>query len=204
MARVKEQELMAALRQTVKAYDEKLYDFCYFMTGGGKQVTDILDKVFGEFSSWFRKNSLKQGAPVSPEASGEFLLQTAYLDIRSRAENAFGGSSLSRDPRRLRAQEEDLFSKYISSEDKSVFLARASEEIVFRLQQLDADFRAPVVLRDIMQLEDEPVLRILGIRWGIYRHRLHRGRMELREVLKGAARERQSLESPLRMADAHE
>jgi len=43
------------------------------------------------------------------------------------------------------------------------------------------------VLRDILKFEDEETSRILGVRWGVYRHRLHRGRLELKDNLRGKA-----------------
>jgi len=42
-----------------------------------------------------------------------------------------------------------------------------------------------MVLRDVLKFDDEEILRILNIRWGVYRHRLHRGRLAFRESLKG-------------------
>lgn len=59
------------------------------------------------------------------------------------------------------------------------------EPYLSRLSRVDIDFRAPMVLKDILRFDDEEILRILGIRWGVYRHRLHRGRLAFRESLKG-------------------
>ena len=58
-------------------------------------------------------------------------------------------------------------------------------QVVDRLGRIDPEFRAPIVLRDVLGFEDEESVRILGLRWGVYRHRLHRGRLECKDALRG-------------------
>ncbi len=52
------------------------------------------------------------------------------------------------------------------------------------LQQLPADWRAAVVLRDIEGLSTQEAARIVGIRQAAFKSRLHRGRMQLRALLE--------------------
>lgn len=47
------------------------------------------------------------------------------------------------------------------------------------LFSLPSELRVVLVLKDIMQYEDQEILKILDIRWQVYRHRLHRGRIDL-------------------------
>ena len=54
---------------------------------------------------------------------------------------------------------------------------RLSErEVLF---SLSTDERVVLVLRDILKFEDADVLSILDLRWQVFRHRLHRARVDL-------------------------
>lgn len=64
-------------------------------------------------------------------------------------------------------------------------LDREFEGIVERaLQQLPADWRAAVVLRDIEGLSTEEAADIAGVRQAAFKSRLHRGRIQLRALLE--------------------
>lgn len=52
------------------------------------------------------------------------------------------------------------------------------------LQQIPADWRAAVVLRDIEGLSTEQAAKIVGVRQAAFKSRLHRGRMQLRVLLE--------------------
>ena len=52
------------------------------------------------------------------------------------------------------------------------------------LQELPADWRAAVVLRDIVGLSTREAAEIAGIREAAFKSRLHRGRMQLRTFLE--------------------
>jgi RNA polymerase sigma-70 factor, ECF subfamily len=52
------------------------------------------------------------------------------------------------------------------------------------LDQLPADWRAAVVLRDIEGLSTRQAAQIVGVREAAFKSRLHRGRMQLRALLE--------------------
>ena len=52
------------------------------------------------------------------------------------------------------------------------------------LDQLPADWRAAVVLRDVEGLSTEQAAEIVGVRQAAFKSRLHRGRMQLRALLE--------------------
>jgi RNA polymerase sigma-70 factor (ECF subfamily) len=52
------------------------------------------------------------------------------------------------------------------------------------LEQLDEEFRAAVVLRDVEELDYATIGEILGVPVGTVKSRIHRGRMMLREMLQ--------------------
>ena len=51
------------------------------------------------------------------------------------------------------------------------------------LKQLPTEWRAAVVLRDLEDLSTKDAANVVGIREAAFKSRLHRGRMQLREVL---------------------
>ena len=64
-------------------------------------------------------------------------------------------------------------------------LDREFEQTLGRaLQQLPADWRAAVVLRDIEGLSTQEAAEIVGVREAALKSRLHRGRMQLRALLE--------------------
>ena len=52
------------------------------------------------------------------------------------------------------------------------------------LRQLPADWRAAVVLRDLEGLSTTDAATVVGVREAAFKSRLHRGRMQLRELLE--------------------
>jgi RNA polymerase sigma-70 factor, ECF subfamily len=64
-------------------------------------------------------------------------------------------------------------------------LDRELEQTVERaLDQLPADWRAAVVLRDLEGLSTQEAAEIAGVREAAFKSRLHRGRMQLRSLLE--------------------
>lgn len=53
------------------------------------------------------------------------------------------------------------------------------------VQKLPDDFRAAVVLRDMESLSYEEIAQVLDLPLGTVRSRIHRGRLQLQEMLKG-------------------
>jgi RNA polymerase sigma-70 factor, ECF subfamily len=58
------------------------------------------------------------------------------------------------------------------------------QTLVHALDQLPADWRAAVVLRDIEGLSTEEAAEIVGVGQAAFKSRLHRGRMQLRALLE--------------------
>jgi DNA-directed RNA polymerase specialized sigma24 family protein len=102
--------------------------------------------------------------------------------------------TVGRDTRPMKGMDDDLLQAWSSS--KTGEISSIGPRAVERIRRLDTDFRAPIVLKDILGFDDEEVVRILGIRWGVYRHRLHRGRLEFRAALKGLAKSYEVSSSP--------
>lgn len=163
------------LREIVKKNEQSVYSFCFYMMGGDFIISDTVVEIFRRFGATFRQKDLTW----EPLETRIRLFQVAWKNIRDGLSRVPFALSMGRDTRVIRKSEEDLI--------QSMKENRREEEapILWRLLALDAELRVAVVLRDILKLEDEEVARILALRWGVYRHRLHRGRLELRDLLKG-------------------
>jgi len=68
---------------------------------------------------------------------------------------------------------------------ESQTLDREFEQTLERaLDQLPADWRAAVVLRDLEGLSTQEAAAVAGVRQAAFKSRLHRGRMQLRSLLE--------------------
>lgn len=166
------------LREIVKKNEQPVYSFCFYMMGGDFIISDTVVEIFRRFGETFRKKDLTW----EPLETRIRLFQMAWKNIRDALSRIPISWSMGRDTRTVRKSEEDLILSMKENRQKE------EEPILWRLLALDPELRVVVVLRDILKLEDEEVARIIALRWGVYRHRLHRGRLELRDRLKGLAK----------------
>ncbi len=122
--------------------------------------------------------SSKLGAGLSAGLSERGMLYRAlWLALQEQ-----DVSSFSRVGRRdWQASEEDLLEYFTKKTGR--FWDEKSDEWLRRFQQVEIEFRAPIVLRHLLGFEDEECLQILGLRWEIFRYRLHQGRLEFSSIL---------------------
>ena len=174
-------EPQISLREFIKDNELKACRFLYFMLFGFSGLEEVTLDVFRQFGRAFQKKEVKKNSDWEKASLRIELFSIAWeavLKAQSRADYAW---SFGRDTRPIKQLDVDLLFEKSTSKTKR----KDSEIYLSRLARVDIDFRAPLVLRDILFFDDEEVIRILGIRWGVYRHRLHRGRLAFRESLKG-------------------
>lgn len=182
-------ESQVTLREFVKENETKVYQFLYFMLFGFSGLEDVTLKVFRGFGDYFQKQTIKNNSEWEKMELRIELFSMAWKAILNAQTQVEYNWAFGRDTRPLKQLDIDLL-----SENRSYALKKIDPELFIpRLARVDIDFRAPLVLRDILCFDDEEVLRILGIRWGVYRHRLHRGRLAFRESLKGKENREQNL-----------
>jgi len=175
-----------ALAELIRENDARLYHFCFYMLSDDSDLEPIVLEVFRKFGNEYRKMLGKKGAEWGPRAFRLRLFQIAWDSIqRHLAKWQYEMSDLGRDMRTLKTVEGDLLSAFSELNEESLATDQLTSEILMRLGKVDREFRAPLVLRDMLGFSDEEVTRILATRWGVYRHRLHRGRLEFRENLRG-------------------
>jgi DNA-directed RNA polymerase specialized sigma24 family protein len=170
------------LREFVKENDQRLYDFCAYLLPGGTAVEDLALEIFRDFGDEYRKLARRRDTAWDPVDVRVRLFSRAWEYIQANLVRNQYQWVVGRDTRPMKNFDEDLIASHQSKEKNPSHFEDAAIE---RLARIDADFRAPVVLRDILKLDDEEVMRVLQTRWGVYRHRLHRGRLEFKEGLRG-------------------
>lgn len=170
------------LREFLKEHDQKLYDFCFYMLDGGYLAEEIILATFHDYASVYRRMSSRRVGEWDPKEARIQLFQTAWSRIRDALVRVQYNWTVGRDTRVLRSLDGDVLGSW---DGKKSDFSQIESAVVERLGRVDADFRAPVVLRDVLGFEDEEVVQILGVRWGVFRHRLHRGRLELKDGLRG-------------------
>lgn len=174
-------ESPVSLREFVKDNELKVCRFLHFMLFGFSGLEEVTLDVFRSFGRAFQKQSLKKNSEWEKAGLRIELFSLAWHAVIKAQGRVDYTWSFGRDTRPLKQLDIDLLS------DDSIYRLKRGDSDIYlsRLARVDIDFRAPLVLRDILAFDDEEVIRILGVRWGVYRHRLHRGRLAFRESLKG-------------------
>lgn len=168
------------LRELVKENDRRVFNFCLLMLEE-PDVSEVLTvQIFDEFGRFYRRVS--GGRPDAWVVADLRLklYQIAWERIQDTLSRRQILAQIGRDTRQLRRSDGDLLSKDPATADEGW-----RDMFVERLLYVDADFRAPVLLRDFLRFTDDESTRILSVRWGVYRHRLNRGRLDLRDYLRG-------------------
>ncbi len=169
------------LREFIKENDQRVYDFSSYLLAADFAVEDLVLLIFRDFGDAYRRIHGMTTDGVPPEEMRLRLFQIAWRTIQSALHQTYYPVVGGRDTRLLKGMDEDL----LPARGAKDGAARGENRVRDRLARVDAELRAPVVLRDILKFEDEEAARILGLRWGVYRHRLHRGRLDFKDALKG-------------------
>ena len=171
------QEIASApeLRQLVKECDRKVFTFCESMIADPELLEPLVVGLFTEFGKYYRKSVMRHRDRFTGAQLQVRLFQMAWDSLQGTMGQLVEGQSFGRDTRPMVDLGEDLLEKTLPVDEK----------LSARLNLIDPDLRAPVVLRDILKFSDEQAAQILGLRWGVYRHRLNRGRLDLCQFLRG-------------------
>lgn len=193
MTKPPRKERAPELREFIKENDQKVYDFCSYLVDERWDLEGVVLQVFREFGDSYRSQFFKATAADSLEARIK-LFQMAWERCRDVLAQVHVSLPSGRDTRQLQGIDEDLLKDWNPRFKRWDALEAQVKE---RLSRVDPEFRAPVILKDVLKFSDEEAARILGLRWGVYRHRLHRGRLDLKESLRGRPFSTEPKASPL-------
>lgn len=146
------------LTEAIVKNQNALYTFCYYLLPK-EEIEETLLKVLEQFCLKYRNKK-------SPHEMGDLkveMFQLAWHWIQSRLVGAHYLMSMGRDTRVLKEEEE--------RESRKDF-----QEVFSRI---DPSLRAALLLKDLFLFKDEEIAKVLNLRWGVYRHRLHRARVEV-------------------------
>jgi DNA-directed RNA polymerase specialized sigma24 family protein len=174
-------------REFVKENGEKLYHFCYLLLPLSVDAEEFVLAALRDFGDNYRRWAKSEEPGEISELRCK-LFKLAWertKDVLSRTQAAW---TVGRDTREVVDIDRDLLIDWAKQNRNSTTKTETNlidEKILDRMRWVDPDFRAPFILRDLIGLADEDVVRVLGLRWGVYRNRLNRGRLDLKECLKG-------------------
>jgi len=163
---------MPTWSELVAEHGDRVYRLAYRLCGNAHDAEDITQEAFIRV---FR--SLDRYKPGTFEGWMHRIVTNLFLDMaRRRQRIRFEAlpDDAERVPGRARSPEQVLADSTFDP-----VLQRA-------LDNLGPEFRAAVVLSDIEDLSYEEVGRVLGVKMGTVRSRIHRGRAALRAELEAA------------------
>lgn len=170
----------------VEQTEQPLFRFCQMMTVPEVHLEELVTDIYRGFSRRARRHLRNSTTPEATLNDLQIELFRSALDTLSALERSRPRLSLlGRDNRNLKALETDILTWWRANPTDKAALSLQIPSIGDRLRMLDFDLRATVVLNDHIKLDQDSLLKILNLRWAVYRHRLHRGRVELQKLLQG-------------------
>ena len=156
--------------EVVEAHSAKVYRLAYRLTGNRQDAEDLTQEVFVRV---FR--SLANFQPGTLDGWLHRITTNLFLDqARRRSRIRFDGMT------------EETQSRLPSNgpgPERSFEFNNLDVDIARALEELPPDFRAAVVLCDLEGLSYVEVARVLDVKLGTVRSRIHRGRAMLKEKL---------------------
>jgi RNA polymerase sigma-70 factor (ECF subfamily) len=168
----------------IERYQDRVYNLCYRMCGHEADAADLTQATFlkaleslpsfelrSSFYTWLFRIAVN--AALSHRRS-----------LRRRPMHSLDGTDLGGMDSADRPHRPPVASAG-PSPLRRLELAELHERVAGALARLAEEFRAPVVLRDMEELDYHEIAEILAVPVGTVKSRIHRGRLMLRELLVG-------------------
>lgn len=163
---------MPSWAEIVEAHADGVYSLAYRLSGNKQDAEDLTQETFVRV---FR--SLKNYRPGTFDGWLHRITTNLFLDM-VRHRQAIRMEALPEDYERVPGT---------SPTPEQVFVdASLDPDLEAALTALHPDYRAAVVLCDVVGLSYEEIAATLGIKMGTVRSRIHRARTQLRESLEQA------------------
>ena len=178
-AKIPDEELMFhlargndyALEVLVKRYELKIINFVYRMVGDFDQAEDIAQEVFIRV---YRHR--ERYRPIAKFSTWLYTIATNLAKSELRRRSIFNPISLT-----LLKGERPFSSK--KGPENALLEKELGEKIQEGIGRLKANYRVPLVLRDVEGLSYEEISEIVGCPLGTVKSRINRARLRLREML---------------------
>jgi RNA polymerase sigma factor (sigma-70 family) len=155
--------------EIARDYGRFLYTVAYRLTGNRDDAEDLVQEVLLRV-----RRGLETYQPGSMEGWLSRITTNAFLDEMRRKK---------RRPLELLPEEPERVLPSSAGADETLASEMLPDDIQQALRRLPEDYRAAVVLCDVVGLPYQEIGDALGIPVGTVRSRIHRGRALLREAL---------------------
>jgi RNA polymerase sigma-70 factor (ECF subfamily) len=160
-------EPVPSWEEVARRYGRFLYNVAYRLAGNDDDANDLAQEALLRV-----RKGLESYQPGSMEAWLSRIVTNVFLDeVRRRKRRP--AEALPEDPDRILPPS--------TAADEAT--NRLSDEVQAALRSLPEDFRAAVVLADVVGLSYEEIGEALDVPIGTVRSRIHRGRRQLRVAL---------------------
>ncbi len=155
--------------EVARSHGRFLYTVAYRLTGNREDAEDLVQEVLLRV-----RRGLETYQPGSMEGWLSRIATNAFLDDVRRKK---------RRPEDLLPEDPDWVLPPSSAADEALAAEMLPDDIQAALARLPDDFRAAVVLCDVVGLSYQEIGESLGVPVGTVRSRIHRGRAMLRKAL---------------------
>jgi RNA polymerase sigma-70 factor (ECF subfamily) len=166
-----EEQPVPTWEEIARTYGRFLYTVAYRLTGNADDARDVVQETLLRVRA-----GLRTYRPGSMEGWLSRIATNVFLDEMRRRK---------RRPVDRLPEEPDRVVPASMSADEALASATISEDIQAALIRLPDDFRAAVVLSDVVGLSYAEIGETLDVPIGTVRSRIHRGRSMLRTALAG-------------------
>lgn len=183
LVRLAQKGNIKAFEQLIMDYQNRVYSYCYQLTGSHDNAQDLAQDVFiqafksidsfrreADFGTWLRRITLNKW--INAQRKNKIIT----VSLNEPVATAKGEYA-----REIAASDESPAEKIEQEE----FL-----ELVWQaLGRLGSDFRQVLILREIEEYSYEEIANILGCSLGTVKSRLNRGRKYIREEIESLKRQ---------------
>jgi RNA polymerase sigma-70 factor (ECF subfamily) len=155
--------------EVAREYGRFIYTVAYRLTGNHEEAQDLVQEVLLRV-----RRGLATYQPGSMEGWLSRIATNAFLDDVRRKK---------RRPVEALPEDAERVLPGALPADEALAAANLPDHIQDALRDLPEDYRAAVVLCDVVGLTYEEIAASLDVPIGTVRSRIHRGRVQLREVL---------------------
>ncbi len=170
-----------AFGQLIYRYEERLYNTVYRLVGNAEDAQDVVQETF--LNAYKSLSNFKGDAEFFTWLYRIAFNTAVSLRRKQRAALSLNGSNTGD------SSAEPL--DHSASSQPSHALERAEQErrVQQALSRLSIEHRAVLVLKDMQGMKYEQIAEILQVPIGTIRSRLHRARLELRDLLRQTERD---------------
>ena len=166
-----EEQPVPTWEEIARTYGRFLYTVAYRLTGNADDARDVVQETLLRV-----RTGLRTYRPGSMEGWLSRIATNVFLDEMRRRKR--------RPVDRLPEEPDRVIAAGVSA-DEALASATLSEDIQAAITRRPEDFRAAVVLSDVVGLSYAEISTALDVPLGTVRSRIHRGRSMLRTALEG-------------------